>query len=218
MPEALRGIGVSPGLAGRAGRTGWPRRRRCRRRAPVADPAAEAERARRARWRSRRGRPARRGRRRADGAAAEILRAAGDDGRRPRRWRTPSTSRRRGGTDAAARDRRGAFAEHRAAFEAAGGYLAERVADLDDIRDRAVAVCLGPADARRPDARATRSCWSPTTSRPPTPRRSTRPWCSRWSPSDGGPTSHTAILARTLGLPAVVGCAGVARRRGRRRW
>src|SRR5438128_2162560 len=47
-----------------------------------------------------------------------------------------------GGTDAPhAID--GAFAEHRAAFEAAGGYLAERVADLDDLRDRAVAHCLG---------------------------------------------------------------------------
>ncbi len=37
----------------------------------------------------------------------------------------------------------GAIAEHRRALEAAGGYLAERAADLDDIRDRAVAQLLG---------------------------------------------------------------------------
>src|SRR5690348_6856876 len=36
-----------------------------------------------------------------------------------------------------------AFAGHREAFAAAGGYLAERVADLDDLRDRTVAVLLG---------------------------------------------------------------------------
>jgi phosphotransferase system enzyme I (PtsI) len=36
-----------------------------------------------------------------------------------------------------------AFAAHREAFLAAGGYLAERVADLNDIRDRTVAAFLG---------------------------------------------------------------------------
>jgi phosphoenolpyruvate-protein phosphotransferase (PTS system enzyme I) len=36
-----------------------------------------------------------------------------------------------------------AFAEHRRMLESLGGYLAERAADLDDLRDRAVAVLLG---------------------------------------------------------------------------
>jgi phosphotransferase system enzyme I (PtsI) len=101
-----------------------------------------------------------------------------------------------------------AFAVHRAAFEAAGGYLAERVADLDDLRDRAVAVCLG-----RPMPGV------------PSPGYQYVLAARDLAPADtvdldpeqvvalvtevGGPTSHTAILARALGLPAVVGCAGL---------
>jgi phosphoenolpyruvate-protein phosphotransferase (PTS system enzyme I) len=101
-----------------------------------------------------------------------------------------------------------AIAEQRAMLVSLGGYLAERAADLDDIRDRAVARLLGlpmpgvpspgepfvlvaedlaPADTARLD---------PTVVLALVTRR-------------GGPTSHTAILARALGLPAVVGCAGV---------
>jgi phosphocarrier protein FPr len=48
---------------------------------------------------------------------------------------------------------------------------------------------------------------SPTIFRPPTRLRSTR---ARWSgsrPLAGGPTSHSAILARTLGIP-LGGCGG----------
>lgn len=89
---------------------------------------------------------------------------------------------------------------------AAGPHLAERVADLADVRDRAVARLLGlplpgvpdpghpfvlvardlaPADTAALDAGTVLAI---VTER-------------------GGPTSHTAILARSLGLPAVVGCA-----------
>jgi len=100
-----------------------------------------------------------------------------------------------------------ALAVHRAAFEAAGGYLAERVADLDDLRDRAVAASLGLA---MPGI--------------PSPGHPFVLVAGDLAPADtagldpgqvlalvtemGGPTSHTAILARALGLPAVVGCAG----------
>lgn len=99
-----------------------------------------------------------------------------------------------------------ALAEHRAAFAAAGGYLAERVADLDDLRDRVTAVCLG-----RP---------MPGIPSPDGPfvliARDLAPADTASLDLDrvlalvttaGGPTSHTAILARSLGLPAVVSCA-----------
>ena len=105
----------------------------------------------------------------------------------------------------------GAFEEYRAVLANAGAYMAERVADLDDIRTRAVATLLGlpmpgiptpghpfvlvapdlaPADTATIDATQVLGI---VTER-------------------GGPTSHTAILAKSLGLPAVVACpdAGVA--------
>jgi phosphoenolpyruvate-protein phosphotransferase (PTS system enzyme I) len=103
-----------------------------------------------------------------------------------------------------------ALSGYRAAFEAAGGYLAERVADLDDLRDRAVAACLGGA---MPGI--------------PTPGHPFVLVAADLAPADtadldpaqvlalvtegGGPTSHTAIIARALGIPAVVSCAGAAR-------
>jgi phosphotransferase system enzyme I (PtsI) len=98
-----------------------------------------------------------------------------------------------------------AFGEYRELLAAAGGYLAERVADLDDVRDRAVAAALGrplpgvpapghpyvlvaedlaPADTVGLDPRTVLALVTEL----------------------GSPTSHTAILARSLGLPAVVGC------------
>lgn len=101
-----------------------------------------------------------------------------------------------------------AIAEQQEAFAAIGGYFAERAADLADIRDRAVARLLGlpmpglpmpgepyvlvaddlsPADTALLDPKAVLAILT---------RR-------------GGPTSHTAILAKARGLPAVVGVAGV---------
>jgi phosphotransferase system enzyme I (PtsI) len=100
------------------------------------------------------------------------------------------------------------LAAYRAAFAAAGGYLAERVADLDDLRDRAIAVCLGlpmpglPAPghpfvlAARDLAPADSASLDPTV-------------VLALVTEEGGPTSHTAIVARTLGIPAVVRCPGV---------
>lgn len=98
-----------------------------------------------------------------------------------------------------------AFGEFRAALEAAGGYFAERTADLDDLRDRAVARLLGlpmpglPAPGHpfvlvaEDLAPADTALLDPTLVLALVTER-------------GGPTSHTAILAKALGLPAVVGC------------
>jgi phosphotransferase system enzyme I (PtsI) len=114
----------------------------------------------------------------------------------------------RGGTDAP-HALVAAFGTYRELLAAAGGYLAERVADLDDVRDRAVAVALG-----RPVPGV------------PTPGHPYVLVAEDLAPADtvgldpatvlalvterGSPTSHTAILARSLGLPAVVGLAAAA--------
>lgn len=100
-----------------------------------------------------------------------------------------------------------AIGEQQETFKALGGYFAERAADLADLRDRAVAWLLdvpmpglphpgvpfvlvaddlSPADTALLDA----SVLAIVTRR-------------------GGPTSHTAILARSRGLPAVVSCVGI---------
>ncbi|AWS42702.1 phosphoenolpyruvate--protein phosphotransferase [Streptosporangium sp. 'caverna'] len=101
-----------------------------------------------------------------------------------------------------------ACAHHRRALLEAGGYFAERAADLDDIRNRAVAVVLGLPMPGVPD-----------------PGHPFILVAEDLAPADtvnldpsvvlalltekGGPTSHTAILARARGLPAVVACRGV---------
>ena len=97
--------------------------------------------------------------------------------------------------------------EHRSALLAAGGLLAARAVDLDDLRDRVVAGCLGlpmpslphpgrpfvlvavdlaPADAALLDPAQVLAVLT----------------------SAGSYVSHTAILARARGVPTVVACAG----------
>ncbi|HEV2348102.1 MAG TPA: phosphoenolpyruvate--protein phosphotransferase, partial [Actinocrinis sp.] len=99
------------------------------------------------------------------------------------------------------------FNEYRALLASAGGYLADRVGDLDDIAARAVAAACGEPMPGVPD--------------PPEPFVLV---ALDLAPADtalldltkvlalvteqGGPTSHTAILARARGVPAIVGVAG----------
>jgi phosphotransferase system enzyme I (PtsI) len=102
-----------------------------------------------------------------------------------------------------------AFGTYREMLAGAGGYLAERVADLDDVRDRAVAAVLGRPMPGVPSpgfpyvlvaedlAPADTVGLDPATVLALVTER-------------GSPTSHTAILARSLGLPAVVGLPGAA--------
>ncbi|WP_446210395.1 phosphoenolpyruvate--protein phosphotransferase [Micromonospora sp. IBSANI012] len=203
MPERLTGIGVSPGV------TAGPLLRVApapRLPEPTAVPDVEAE---LARAESALDAVAAELRRRADAAArpeaAEILRAQAMMAEDPVLRETIADVI-RGGRDAA-HAIADAFAEHRRAFQAAGGYLAERVTDLDDVRDRAVAASLGrpmpgvPAPGH-PYVLAARDL-APADTADLDPEQ-----VLALVTEAGGPTSHTAILARSLGLPAVVSCAG----------
>jgi phosphoenolpyruvate-protein phosphotransferase (PTS system enzyme I) len=88
-------------------------------------------------------------------------------------------------------------------FSAAGGYLAERVTDLRDVRDRAVARLLGVQDPGVPEL--TEPCVIVAHDLAPAETASLRrDMVLAIVTESGGPTSHTAILAAQMGIPAVV--------------
>lgn len=100
-----------------------------------------------------------------------------------------------------------AFAAYRALLANAGEYLAGRVADLDDVRNRIVARLLGVPMPGVPDsddpyvliardlAPADTALLDPSL-------------VLGFVTEEGGPTSHSAILARALGVPAIVALRG----------
>ncbi|MFF4754267.1 phosphoenolpyruvate--protein phosphotransferase [Streptomyces sp. NPDC002514] len=100
-----------------------------------------------------------------------------------------------------------AFAAYRELLAGAGEYMAGRVADLDDVRNRIVARLLGVPMPGVPDsdepyvlvardlAPADTALLDPTL-------------VLGFVTEEGGPTSHSAILARALGVPAVVALPG----------
>lgn len=93
-------------------------------------------------------------------------------------------------------------------FKQLGGLMAERVTDLNDIKDRVVAELMGQPEPGIP-----------------TPETPSALLADDLAPADtagldpsrvvaiatrlGGPTSHTAIIARQLGIPCVVAVAGL---------
>lgn len=101
-----------------------------------------------------------------------------------------------------------AAAEVQTMLESLGGYMAERARDVADVRDRIVAVLDGRPAPGVPErgepfvlvahdlAPADTATLDPAT-------------CLALVTEGGGPTSHTAILARALGLPAVVAATGI---------
>ncbi|MEO3762529.1 phosphoenolpyruvate--protein phosphotransferase [Streptomyces sp. B8F3] len=100
-----------------------------------------------------------------------------------------------------------AFAAYRELLAGAGEYMAGRVADLDDVRNRIVARLLGVPMPGVPDsdepyvliardlAPADTALLDPSL-------------VLGFVTEQGGPTSHSAILARALGVPAVVALPG----------
>ncbi|MFF5209374.1 phosphoenolpyruvate--protein phosphotransferase [Streptosporangium sp. NPDC000396] len=101
-----------------------------------------------------------------------------------------------------------AFGGYREMLVEAGGYLGERAADLDDVRDRAVAVLEGvpmpglPSRAAQPYVLIARDLAPADTA------LLSKDVVAAFVTEQGGPTSHTAILARAMGVPAVVACPG----------
>ncbi|MBG0833186.1 phosphoenolpyruvate--protein phosphotransferase [Planomonospora sp. ID67723] len=199
----MRGLGVSPGrAAGRVCRMAGPPR------LPdpiaVADPARELGLALRA-LETVAAELSARAKKAADSEAAAILDAQSFMAADPELRQTTEENVAAGMDAGHAVD--AACAHHREALLAAGGHFAERAADLDDVRNRAVAAVLGLPVPGIPD-----------------PGHPFVLVAEDLSPADtvtldpgtvlalvterGGPTSHTAILARARGLPAVVACRG----------
>lgn len=101
-----------------------------------------------------------------------------------------------------------AFEGYRELLTQTGGYLAERAADLVDIRDRVIAVVLGLPMPGVPDPGYPFVLAADDLSPADTVGIDTAKVLALVT-ARGGATSHTAILARALGLPCVVACDGI---------
>ncbi|MFF3440523.1 phosphoenolpyruvate--protein phosphotransferase [Streptosporangium sp. NPDC002721] len=101
-----------------------------------------------------------------------------------------------------------AFGHYRDLLAAAGGYLGERVADLDDIRDRAIAVIEDRPLPGVPEGTGEPYVLVARDLAPADTALLSPDVVAAFVTEQGGPTSHTAILARAMGVPAVVACPG----------
>ncbi|GAA3653533.1 phosphoenolpyruvate--protein phosphotransferase [Microbacterium marinilacus] len=107
-----------------------------------------------------------------------------------------------------------AFAEFRTTLEAVGGYLGERAADLDDVAARVVAHLRGEPAPGVPSPGHPFVLVAPDLAPADTALLDLDPESPNrvlaLVTTDGGPTSHTAILAREKGIVAVVGTTDAA--------
>jgi phosphotransferase system enzyme I (PtsI) len=102
-----------------------------------------------------------------------------------------------------------AVAEFVDLFTQAGGYLAERVTDLLNVRDRVIARLLGLPEPGVPELRRP----SVVVAQDLAPADTAALRLDRVLAiviEQGGPTGHTAIIAGQLGIPCVVRVAGAA--------
>lgn len=97
------------------------------------------------------------------------------------------------------------FAE---ALRAAGGYMAERARDVQDVRDRIIAELAGVTPPGVPELDQ-QSILLARDLAPADTADLDPSMVLALVTEEGGPTSHTAILARALGIPAVVAVRGV---------
>jgi len=98
---------------------------------------------------------------------------------------------------------------HERGLAALGGRMAERAADIRDVRDRIIAEILqadlpGLPESDEPFVLVA------TDLAPADTAALEGGNCVALVTEQGGPTSHTAIIARSLGLPAVVGVVGAS--------
>jgi phosphotransferase system enzyme I (PtsI) len=100
-----------------------------------------------------------------------------------------------------------AFAEFAAVMESAGGYMAERAGDLGDVANRVIARILGVPAPGVPQS-TTPFVLVARDLAPADTALLDFDIVQALVTTDGGPTSHTAILAREKGLPAIVGVHG----------
>lgn len=143
----------------------------------------------------------------ASGAAAEVLTATAGLAE-DRGWMGATTGLIKKGTraPAAAIASTEQFVEM---FTKVGGLMAERVTDLKDVRDRVVAELLGVPEPGVPEPDVASVLLAddlaPADTAGLDPAKITA-LVTRL----GGPTSHTAIIARQLGIPCVVAVSGLA--------
>ncbi|MBD2759336.1 phosphoenolpyruvate--protein phosphotransferase [Yimella sp. cx-573] len=100
-----------------------------------------------------------------------------------------------------------AVEEYAAQFEALGGYFAERVTDLRDVGSRTIAAVLGVPAPGVPDL-AEPSIIVADDLAPAETATLDKALVAGIVTQEGGRTSHTAILAAQMGIPAVVHCEG----------
>ncbi|HEY8060553.1 MAG TPA: PEP-utilizing enzyme, partial [Acidimicrobiales bacterium] len=101
-----------------------------------------------------------------------------------------------------------AFGATREVLLTLGEYFAARVTDLDDIRNRTVALLLDVPAPGIPELKEP-SILVALDLAPADTALIDKSMVLAFATQEGGPTSHTSILARNLGIPAVVGCPGV---------
>ena len=99
------------------------------------------------------------------------------------------------------------FSGFKAALTALGGYFAERTADLDEIMNRLLAKLSGTEQAALILTEPSIIVAEDLT--PSDTAQLNLQFALALVVAKGGPTSHTAIVARGLGIPAIVGCQGV---------
>lgn len=88
-------------------------------------------------------------------------------------------------------------------------YTRERADDIRDIGDRILNNLLGKAEESRPDVLPDNTVLFATNLKPSDTARIDRNKVIAFVTEEGGQTSHTAILAKAMGIVAVVGCTGI---------